>query len=119
MVLQQFILLLRNTSKAMNDLQVMVPGKMLFSIFEKKINVIKLKREKHRLYWFRDNYVFVLLIFSKKNNNSPEGFFTFFPKLCARGKGSNCLFINPMVLKFFEEKALIPTIPSLGKNTLL
>lgn len=87
---------------------------------KKKISVIKLKKEKHRHDWFRDYYVFVLLIFSKKNNNnSPEGFFTFFPKLFGRGRGSNGLFINLTVLKFAEDKALIPTVPSLSKNPLL
>lgn len=54
---------------------------MLFNIFEK--NVIKLKKREHRHDWFRDYYAFVLLIFSKKNNNSPQGFFTFFPSYVA------------------------------------
>lgn len=93
---------------------------MLLSIFEKKkINAIKAKKSKTQTQIVQRLLCFCCLIFSNKYNKSPEGFLTFFPKLCGRGRGFNCLFINSMVLKFLEDKALIPSVPSLSKNPLL
>lgn len=88
---------------------------MLFNIFEK--NVIKLKKKRTQTRLVQGLLCFCSPYIFKEKQQLSTGIFYLFPKLRGRERGSNCLFINTMVLKFLEDKELIST--ALSKNPLL
>lgn len=117
MVLQEFTWLLRNTSKAMHDLQVMVSGRCSLAYLKK--NVIKSKKKRNTDMTCSVTIMVLFLYFQRKTTTFHKDFLPFFSQVMWQGRGSNCLFIIPMVLKFLEDKTLISTAPSLSKNPLL
>lgn len=97
MVLQQFILLLRNTSKVMNNLQVMIPGrgwKKRFERFEKKgyKNVIKKMSHVMRNTDMTGSgtimFLFSLYFQRKTTTTLHRHFLPFFPSYVAGGENA-------------------------------